>query len=183
MSPEGSAEFYRGAVEALGEATGAKVGACWSPSLNRQQQIRLWDGYRTLLAEAEASEASVSTAAAECPECEGHGDPDWEQEEAYPTPCGRCGGEGTIPKPTAAEVIASAEKALEGALALDPHCDHAYTHRVGAIWTICDDCGKEWADDKGGFKPDKPNKHILKIEEALALIAKWKEAQRLLEGQ
>ena len=85
--------------------------------------------------------------------------------------------------PTAAEVIASAEKALEGALALDPHCDHAYTYRAGAIWTICDDCGKEWADDKGGFKPDKPNKHILKIEEALALIAKWKEAQRLLEGQ
>ena len=85
--------------------------------------------------------------------------------------------------PTAAEVIASAEKALEGALALDPHCDHAYTYRAGAIWTICDECGKQWADDKGGFKPDKPNKHILKIEEALALIAKWKEAQRLLEGQ
>jgi len=85
--------------------------------------------------------------------------------------------------PTAAEVIASAEKALDGALALDPHCDHAYTHRGGAIWTICDDCGKRWADDKGGFKPDERNKHILKIEEALALIAKWKEAQRLLEGQ
>lgn len=32
-------------------------------------------------------------------------------------------------------------------------CHHESTHRGGAIWTICDDCGKEWADDRGGFKP------------------------------
>jgi ribosomal protein L37AE/L43A len=32
-------------------------------------------------------------------------------------------------------------------------CQHESTHRGGAIWTICDDCGKKWADDRGGFKP------------------------------
>jgi hypothetical protein len=32
-------------------------------------------------------------------------------------------------------------------------CTHESTHRGGAIWTICDDCGRKWADDRGGFKP------------------------------
>jgi ribosomal protein L37AE/L43A len=32
-------------------------------------------------------------------------------------------------------------------------CQHENTHRGGAIWTICDDCGGKWADDQGGFKP------------------------------
>jgi hypothetical protein len=31
-------------------------------------------------------------------------------------------------------------------------CRHEQTHRGGAIWTICDDCGMKWADDRGGFK-------------------------------
>lgn len=29
-------------------------------------------------------------------------------------------------------------------------CTHESTHRGGAIWTICDDCGEKWADDEGG---------------------------------
>lgn len=29
-------------------------------------------------------------------------------------------------------------------------CPHDTTHRGGAIWEICDDCGKKWADDEGG---------------------------------
>lgn len=29
-------------------------------------------------------------------------------------------------------------------------CPHDHTHRGGAIWEICDDCGKKWADDEGG---------------------------------
>ena len=33
-------------------------------------------------------------------------------------------------------------------------CRHESTHRGGAIWEICDDCGQQWADDKGGRKPD-----------------------------
>jgi hypothetical protein len=32
-------------------------------------------------------------------------------------------------------------------------CTHDETHRGGAIWTICDGCGKQWADDRGGFVP------------------------------
>lgn len=32
-------------------------------------------------------------------------------------------------------------------------CHHETTHRGGAIWTICDDCGTKWADDRGGFQP------------------------------
>jgi hypothetical protein len=29
-------------------------------------------------------------------------------------------------------------------------CTHENTHRGGAIWEICDDCGAKWADDMGG---------------------------------
>lgn len=32
-------------------------------------------------------------------------------------------------------------------------CQHEETHRGGAIWTICDRCGRKWADDEGGFQP------------------------------
>lgn len=28
-------------------------------------------------------------------------------------------------------------------------CQHEETHR-GGIWEICDHCGREWADDRGG---------------------------------
>lgn len=29
-------------------------------------------------------------------------------------------------------------------------CTHEETHRGGAIWEICDQCGAMWADDEGG---------------------------------
>lgn len=51
------------------------------------------------------------------------------------------------------------ESVLKAALKrlLDHHdpnaCRHENTHRGGAIWTICDDCGVKWADDRGGFVP------------------------------
>jgi|GEM_PF-2266259 len=32
-------------------------------------------------------------------------------------------------------------------------CLHESVHRGGSIWTICDECGRKWADDKGGFQP------------------------------
>lgn len=32
-------------------------------------------------------------------------------------------------------------------------CAHADTYRGGAIWTICRDCDRKWADDRGGFTP------------------------------
>lgn len=32
-------------------------------------------------------------------------------------------------------------------------CTHEDTYRGGAIWTICEGCGRKWADDEGGFIP------------------------------
>lgn len=42
--------------------------------------------------------------------------------------------------------------ALEALLLRDERntCRHEQTHRGGAIWEICDDCGAQWADDRGG---------------------------------
>ena len=55
----------------------------------------------------------------------------------------------------AAAALDAAEKALEALLDRDEQntCDHQHTHRGGAIWEICDDCGMKWADDQGG-KPE-----------------------------
>lgn len=30
-------------------------------------------------------------------------------------------------------------------------CSHEEVYRGGAIWTICSQCGKKWADDEGGM--------------------------------
>lgn len=68
------------------------------------------------------------------------------------------------------DVLKLAEEALNEALKLDPTCDHANTLRGGSIWTFCDDCGKEWADDRGGFRPDPPNETIGTVLAALAAI-------------
>lgn len=47
-------------------------------------------------------------------------------------------------------------------------CAHDNTHRGGAIWEICDDCGAKWADDEGGKPEFKwPNE----IEDARAALA------------
>lgn len=49
-------------------------------------------------------------------------------------------------------------------------CQHENTHRGGVLWEICDDCGGEWADDRGG-KPawkDPPEWDMARA--ALALL-------------
>jgi ribosomal protein L37AE/L43A len=46
-------------------------------------------------------------------------------------------------------------------------CLHEETHRGGNIWTICDMCGKKWADDMGGFKPYVEPKYIAAARELL----------------
>lgn len=61
--------------------------------------------------------------------------------------------------PTYAELVEYLETALD-------HyerniCHHDTTHRGGALWTICDDCGSRWADDRGGFKPFQYHPAIL----------------------
>ena len=47
-------------------------------------------------------------------------------------------------------------------------CEHDSTHRGGAIWEICDNCGAKWADDQGG-KPEL--KWPAAIERARAALA------------
>lgn len=46
-------------------------------------------------------------------------------------------------------------------------CRHEETHRGGVLWTICDGCGEEWADDRGGFKPYEEPEFV---SEARALL-------------
>lgn len=46
-------------------------------------------------------------------------------------------------------------------------CVHENTHRGGVIWTICDDCGMKWADDRGGFKPHKDAPEVAAARAAL----------------
>lgn len=59
------------------------------------------------------------------------------------------------------DALGSRVKELEGALAklLDwadgQLCAHDNTHRRGSIWTICNDCGRKWADDVKPFDPDE----------------------------
>ena len=54
-------------------------------------------------------------------------------------------------------------------------CEHEQTHRGGFIWTICSDCGKKWADDKGGFKPYEPPPELETARAALAALAQQQE--------
>jgi hypothetical protein len=48
-------------------------------------------------------------------------------------------------------------------------CVHESTHRGGAIWTICDGCGMEWADDRGGFVPHTDAVAVAQARATLAL--------------
>jgi hypothetical protein len=52
--------------------------------------------------------------------------------------------------------------------ALKSVCYHDETHRAGAIWEICDLCGKKWADDEGGKPEFKEPKEISKANAALS---------------
>ena len=52
-------------------------------------------------------------------------------------------------------------------------CDHGDTYRGGNIWTICQSCGKEWADDNGG-KPEFKWPEC--VESARAILAAPQQA-------
>lgn len=47
-------------------------------------------------------------------------------------------------------------------------CEHTETHRGGAIWEICDSCGMQWADDRGGKPEFKWPECIEKARDLLA---------------
>ena len=55
-------------------------------------------------------------------------------------------------------------------------CMHEETHRGGAIWEICDMCGAEWADDRGG-KPEF--QWPAEVEAARAAIAAAQEGGKV----
>jgi len=46
-------------------------------------------------------------------------------------------------------------------------CVHEETHRGGAIWEICDQCGAKWADDEGGRPEWKDPSEWGKAQDAL----------------
>lgn len=60
----------------------------------------------------------------------------------------------------------------------DNTCQHEQTHRGGAIWEICSECGCKWADDEGGrpMVTDPPELIIAQI--ALAAYDQKAQEQR-----
>lgn len=46
-------------------------------------------------------------------------------------------------------------------------CHHEDTHRGGVLWTICDGCGKKWADDEGGFVPHQDSTAVIAARSVL----------------
>jgi hypothetical protein len=90
-------------------------------------------------------------------------------------PCDKCGFRKLhcrcSPAATTASASGDLRKALEAVtrFAESQICMHGETHRGGAIWEICDQCGAEWADDKGG-KPEF--KWPAEIELARAALAR-----------
>jgi hypothetical protein len=78
-------------------------------------------------------------------------------------------------------LIASHEAIVEALRGLVDHverneCEHEDTSRGGFIWTICNECGKKWADDKGGFQPYSPPPALSRARAALSAIEKGEEA-------
>ena len=49
-------------------------------------------------------------------------------------------------------------------------CHHEDTYRGGAIWTVCRGCGKQWADDRGGFTPYEDPQQVAEARAFLAQL-------------
>ena len=88
----------------------------------------------------------------------------------------------TAPMPTNPEYVEMLREALEQCLKAIPHCEHGDTHRGGAIWTICDSCGKQWADDEGGFQPEPMPKAMQKAIAALSAPAPKQKLRPMSEA-
>ena len=52
-------------------------------------------------------------------------------------------------------------------------CEHEDTYRGGAIWTICSQCGRKWADDEGGF---------VTYEQPSEITEAWELYEKLTKG-
>lgn len=51
-------------------------------------------------------------------------------------------------------------------------CLHDNTHRGGAIWEICDDCGAKWSDDRNP-KPEDAHELPKEIQDAYDALARY----------
>lgn len=80
-------------------------------------------------------------------------------------------GSGSYERATEAEKVIEAARDLLR-FAERNQCAHEETHRGGAIWTICDACGKKWADDEGGFKPHQEPSEIAALRDALSSLTR-----------
>jgi hypothetical protein len=78
--------------------------------------------------------------------------------------------ERSTPQP--AELLRQARDALAGLLSRDTRntCQHENTHRGGVLWTICDDCGAKWADDRGGMPAWQDPPEWTRADSAIAAI-------------
>ena len=65
--------------------------------------------------------------------------------------------------------VGKIEEALKNLLSFASRyiCSHDETHRGGAIWEICDQCGAKWADDEGGKPEFKWPKEIINAQDLL----------------
>ena len=76
------------------------------------------------------------------------------------------------------ELIKELRDALAALLDRDTRntCTHEETHRGGSIWEICDQCGLQWADDRGGKPKWKDPDEWGKAQDALD------KAEKLLDA-
>lgn len=79
----------------------------------------------------------------------------------------------------AADRIDALEGALGGLLSYVERntCQHDETHRGGALWEICDQCGTKWADDRGGKPKFKWHSDITNARAALSPPSDNSDAQ------
>ena len=83
----------------------------------------------------------------------------------------------SAPAPVAGDAVANEWRDLVQSLVdhiVGETCLHENTQRGGAIWEICDDCGAQWADDRGG-RPDFQWPEI--VERANAALSQDRASQ------
>lgn len=51
-------------------------------------------------------------------------------------------------------------------------CLHEEVYRGGSLWTICSNCGRKWADDRGGI-PKSAHEYPEAILDAQAILDKY----------
>ncbi len=100
---------------------------------------------------AKGSSPDVAGHYVECSSCSAGGEP-FDIQGEMPDRVEYTKAKATAAWNTRTNTTTELVEALRALLARDVHntCHHENTHRGGAIWEICDECGAKWADDEGG---------------------------------